>query len=166
LCDEAGRIVEQLDQDLVRMRPLLPSWPAEVLKEWLYEHYNQLGDYAYLDFEALHFSRESWALDRIPGREAFRDAGFLDAFQDVEERAKEEYDDWLPQHMMASGTWHTPPIILENLDGAATAPDGERLGWPYHLLEGHRRLSFLHGLRRLGRALPQHDFWVVRRASG
>lgn len=163
IVDERGRRIETSSDYLTRMKGLLPAWPGEVLAEWLYRHSGSPDDYLYapLDFTSFQFQLETWPLGRIPGREAFRDAGFLDAFQNLEVRA--EGQDWLALEMMARGTWHTPPILLENTGENAATLDGEPLGQPHHLLEGHRRLSFVHGLRRLGRALPEHKLWVVRR---
>ncbi|MBV9924476.1 MAG: hypothetical protein JOZ96_05490 [Acidobacteria bacterium] len=141
---------------------ILPHWPGEPLREWLHRHFNNLETYAFLDFERLRFERQTWDLKAIPGHEAFADPHFCDSFsKNLEARGR----DWLAQYMLEHGTWPTPILLLENLDGALAYPHGEKLNQPYHLLEGHRRLSFLNALRQSGRALPQHDVWLVRKAS-
>lgn len=163
--DAHGRVSEDPQVYALRMQiSLLPNWPAEVLIEWLHRHADFIDTYAFLRFETFSFSRETWPLERIPDREAFADPGFCDSFSNIEERARYRYD-WLAQYMMREGTWNTPIILLRNDQGRIRSHAGLRLKRPYHLLEGHRRLSFLNGLRRLGTAQPRHDVWVVTKTS-
>jgi hypothetical protein len=120
-----------------------------------------MEDYAFLGFERFRFESEVWEVGQIPGREAFRDEGFCDDFQNVETRAALNKDDWLAHYMLREGTWNTPIVFLDNrgVDGSLQEM---RLKSPYHLLEGHRRLSFLQGLKRLHKARPEHSLWIVR----
>jgi hypothetical protein len=141
-------------------RDLLPAWPTEVLVEWFHRHARHLNDYAFLRFETFHFSRERWPTEAIPGRDAFADPRFCDDFQDVERRAQERYD-WLAKYMVEHGTWNTPIILLQTPAPGMMAPGRWQLRYPLHLLEGHRRLSFLTGLRGLGKAAALHDVWLV-----
>ena len=59
---------------------------------------------------------------------------------------------------------NTPIILLDNrgIRGFLHEP---KLKSPYHLLEGHRRLSFLQGLKRLGKARDRHSVWITRRPA-
>lgn len=139
----------------------LPNWPKEVLIDWLYQHARCLDRYAHLKFERFKFERQRWTLSRIPGREAFDDPGFCDAFENIEERAKSSFD-WLAKYMIANGTWNAPIILLDNPNSSFRSLTERGIRSPLHLLEGHRRLSFLNGLRRLNMALPEHDVWLVR----
>jgi len=139
----------------------LPHWPDEVLVEWLHRHNREAHKYAFLRFEALTLRKETWPLHAIPGREAFDNPKFCDDFSNIEDRARKSLPDWLAQYMLGKGTWNTPIVLLENLQGGIHFPDGTPLRSPYHLLEGHRRLSFLNGLRVLGRAAPDHDVWLA-----
>jgi hypothetical protein len=144
---------------------VLPHWPEEPLREWLHRHFNNLETYAFLGYESLRFERQEWDLDAIPGRESFRDPRFCDDFSRTFEARAQKGNDWLATYMSEHGTWPTPVLLLENLDGSLTYPHGGKMNQPYHLLEGHRRLSFLNALRQSGRALPQHDVWLVRKVS-
>jgi hypothetical protein len=159
--DEDRGVVESASDYVLRMRRgPLAHWPVEVLVEWLHRHADFTEDYAFLGFEHFRFERVAWDLARIPGREAFRDEGFCDDFQNVEERAADNSHDWLAHYMLKEGTWNTPIVLL----GSASASpvfESEQLKTPYHLLEGHRRLSFLQGLKRLKKALPEHFLWIV-----
>ncbi|MBW4472622.1 MAG: hypothetical protein KME45_19950 [Stenomitos rutilans HA7619-LM2] len=160
--DSDERVIEDEESYARRMKAdVLPDWPKEVLIEWLHRHADFIWKYVYLGFETFSFSNERWPLEKIPSREAFDDEEFCDAFSNVEERASDPYD-WLAQHMLEQGTWNTPIILLQNERGQHTFPGGEPLKRPFHLLEGHRRLSFLNGLRKIGKAFPYHDVWVVR----
>jgi hypothetical protein len=163
LHDQNWRIVEAEDVYVARMRAgPLPNWPVEPLKEWLHRHANQMEDYAFLGFEGFQFELETWDLSQIPGREAFKDEQFCDNFQDVEGRAADNQHDWLAHYMLREGTWNTPIVLLDNRRAPGFLHE-PKLKMPYHLLEGHRRLSFLQGLRRLGKARAQHTVWIVRR---
>ena len=162
---EHWRIAEAEEDYIARMRAgPLPNWPTEPLKEWLYRHAHDMEDYAFLGFEGFEFELETWDVDRFPGREAFRDEGFCDSFQNVEERAAENQNDWLAHYMLKEGTWNTPIVLMDNRRAPGFLHE-PKLKMPYHLLEGHRRLSFLHGLKRLGLARSQHSVWIVRRAT-
>ena len=159
--DQYGRVQELADDYARRMRAsLLPRWPDELLREWLHRHHGSLYHYIHLGFDTFSFSREAWPLDRIPGREAFREEEFCDNFSDVELRAENPHF-WLAHYMLQHGTWNTPIVLLSNEHGQHLDVYGEPLKRPLHLLEGHCRLSFLVGLRRLGRAASQHDVWFV-----
>jgi len=159
--DEHWNRSEDVDAYVWRMkRGPLSNWPEELLREWLHRHADNMEDYAFLDFTKLRFTLETWPLERLPSREAFRDERFCDSFQNVEERAADNPNDWLAHYMLKEGTWNTPIVLFDNryAGGAVGEPE---LKSPLHLLEGHRRLSFLQGLKRLNKAREQHQVWVV-----
>ena len=164
--DERGWVIETEAAYAHRMRStVLPDWPEEVLIEWLHRHADDIDEYAFLDIKTFLFSREMWPLARLPGGEAFDDDGFCEAFSDVEERAQTNPNDWLALYMCDHGTWNTPIVLLDNHKGGLFFPDdGRPLRSPLHLLEGHRRLSFLNGLRQRGKAVAEHAVWVVLRS--
>lgn len=166
---EGERIAESAEDYSARMRAtLLPYWPDELLREWLHRHARHIDRYAFLRFERLRFARETWPLENIPGREAFLDPTFCNGFERIEARVRARHThDWLAHFMMEHGTWNTP-IVLLRVSGRMRGTKWVPLQRPLHLLEGHRRLSFLVGLKRLGRAQPQHELWmaeVVRDAA-
>ena len=162
LMDDKMNIVEEDSAYAKRMQgTFLPGWLDEVLREWLYRHNNSIEKYAFLEFERFLFTPVVLRLDQIPGREAFDDETFCDNFCNIEERAKDPHD-WLAQYMLREGTWNTPIILLDNCSGQHRFPDGKPLKNPIHLLEGHRRLSFLNGLKRIGKVKSKHKVWIVR----
>jgi hypothetical protein len=156
------RVIESADDFVVRMQgTLLPNWPAEVLTEWLHRHSNHMEDYAQLDFTRMAFERLVWPLEAVPGREAFKDGTFCDSFQNIELRAEDNSHDWLAHYMLREGTWNTPIVLLDS-SGMAVSSVPDLIRTPYHLLEGHRRLSFLQGLKRLQKAQSFHAIWLVK----
>jgi hypothetical protein len=163
--DEHWRVIEGESAYIERMRAgPLPNWPAEPLKEWLHRHPDNMEVYAFLGFEQCRFELATWGVSQIPGREAFRDERFCDDFQKVEVRGAVNEHDWLAHYMLKEGTWNTPIVLLDNR-GLGGYPQETRLNAPYHLLEGHRRLSFLQGLKRLNKARLSHALWIVHRSG-
>ena len=146
--------------DRMRAGPL-PQWPIEILVEWLHRHNREAYRYTFLGFENLSFRPEIWPLGSVPGRDAFAEPTFCDNFVDVFKRAEDNDCDWLANYMVEHGTWNTPVVLLENLDDSIEFPDGSPMKSPFHLLEGHRRLSFLVGLRKIDRAKPEHRVWIA-----
>lgn len=155
--DEHDRVSETPHNYALRIQSnFLPHWPRELLIEWLYRHNRSIDRYAFLRFENLYIRMEKWPLNNIPGREAFHDPNFCDNFCDIEQRAQLSTD-WLANYMLTHGTWNTPIALLENPQSRIIYPNGQPLQSPFHLLEGHRRLSFLNGLKQLGKANSEHS---------
>lgn len=156
----SGWDIEEKEIYAKRMQEgLLPHWPTEVLIEWFHRHAGCINDYAFLEYGRFRFSKQEWEISEIPGKEAFADPGFYDSFIDIEERAKSPYN-WLAHDMLKHGTWNTP-IVLLSADDEIVAPSRLPLNRPWHLLEGHKRLSYLNGLRNMGKANSTHCVWLV-----
>ncbi len=138
---------------------LLPNFPEDVLTEWIHRHWGDI-EYSWLGFETLSFDLQDWNTDQIPGREAFRDPTLCDGRSAVIREHKWTNQNWLANYMNEHKTWPHPIVLLHNADGLVS-PSGEELKQPYHLLEGHGRLSYFVALRDLGEAAQQHSVWVV-----
>jgi len=159
--DGRGRTSEPAKDYVRRMQAtVLPNWPEEVLVEWLHRHAMDLTRYAFLDFRTLSFTRETWPVEKIPGWEAYYDDhGFREDIEQVQARA--DAGDWVPQYVIAHGTWNTPIILLHNPFGNVETPYAMALRSPYHLIEGHCRLSALIAVREAGLAQPEHELWIA-----
>jgi hypothetical protein len=59
--------------------------------------------------------------------------------------ARNDANDEVLGPMIANGTWHFPPVIIES-DLAVSLGAPHDIGRPYYLIEGTHRLSYLHGL--------------------
>lgn len=160
--DGDGWVTEEVKTYVARMRAtLLPHFPEELLVEWLYRHHDSLYTYASF-FESLRFERQTWKLQEIPGCEAFNDPKFCENFSRTFDDRVRNPKDWLARYMNQHGTWNTPIVLLENLRGEIPSIAWAAIRQPYHLLEGHRRLSFLIALRNQGSALEEHTIWIAR----
>src|SRR5258708_3025160 len=104
LLDKNERVAETVAEYVSRLHPILPNFPEKVLIEWLYRHWNQIEDHAFLNFETLYFERQMWKLEDIPGREAFRTQGSF--FDNFDYRLASKHRDWLAHYMNDNGTWN------------------------------------------------------------
>lgn len=152
---------EPFDAWYARVSPAIPQIPRELAEHWLYENWGVIN-YDYLDLSGLSATRgtltlrEALAVTVSDGWGAIEPGtALLDDFVEQEE--------WLALHMSRVGTWPVPIVVLDNEDGTA-APDRPEIG-RRQLLEGHRRLTFLHGLEAAGTAAPTHEVWLVRSAE-
>lgn len=156
VCEETHAYIDRMQNGP------LARWPSEVLIQWPYRHADQFDKYEFLGFENFSFLKECWNIEKLPGREAFDSPKFCDNFKDIERRARIRFpEDWLAKYMLEHGTWNTPIVLLKNSEGTLVHPNSDRLRSPYHLLEGHRRLSFLNGLRETGKAKSEHEVWIA-----
>ena len=92
----------------------------------------------------------------------------IDQFPNVHQhslRARSR-SDWLGDWMIANGTWPVPIMIIENTIALAR-PDGLQLGSPFHLMEGHHRLGYLHAIEEASgwTAADTHHVLVIRVAE-
>ena len=80
---------------------------------------------------------------------------------DVDARLKITPEDWVANFMLQNGTWNTPVVFLENTNNVHGIANRKQLKHPFHLLEGHTRLSYFIGLRETGRVNLCHDVWLA-----
>jgi hypothetical protein len=147
-----------------RIKHLLPNFPDVALKEWVWRHYgNAVSDYGWIGLPYLHFTPEAWPTDRILAAvHGWENHGLIEHWTKYLRENPDALADWLGSKMINEGTWPEPPMIIENSMGLAR-PDGLRLGEPFHLMEGHHRLCYLHALVADPRwqAQPEHRVLVV-----
>lgn len=140
---------------LARVQPLLPAFPEEVLMQWFHHHGVHGHEYDWLGYRSLTFQREIWCTERIlsevrswPGNDWV--AGYCETM--LSDPVIQ--NGWLGKTMIDAGSWPIAPIILNNTHSFQNS-GGSRLGEPYHLLEGHRRMGMF-------RALNHSDEWDVQ----
>lgn len=148
---------EPFEQYLARVRPLLPRFPEEVIRDWVYRHCQDLYGYDWLDFDRFAFRRETWATERV-----IRDvqtwneetvAAWEHLIDDGEPRRLESY-------MLAEGTWPVPISVIDS-PHAIPRRRARFFKGPFQLLEGHHRLAHLRTLARTGRARAEHAIWIA-----
>ncbi len=151
---------------LGRVKHLVPSWPAEVIEQWIYRHYpDMVDDYGWLLTEC----RCEFRLRAVDTSTVFSSvsthkiASAVDSLGYQIVASLTTGPTWLQQFMLDYRTWPVPIIVLEN-HAHLTGPQGEPYGSPYHLLEGHLRLAYFRALHRSGYPLqPTHDVWFATR---
>jgi len=135
---DSGEREETFEQYQSRISHLLPNFPEELLKQWLYD----LGDDSdYFDLVSpnMYFELVSWSPDRIYHEIQPSKDGSLDGLNWLIFEPDEDYSDenrWLGEFMKTNYTWPEPIIVLFN-------DINDEWGEPYHLLEGNRRLTIL-----------------------
>jgi hypothetical protein len=153
---------EAEEKYIYRMKKLLPCFPDDVLINWFYRHWMNVVDYYPLGFESLRFTLQTWKLDDIPGVEAMRDGSFFGNF-DYLLKSKTARDP-VSSMMNNEGKWPCPVIFFQNTTNEVDYC-GEPLKRPWHLLEGHRRLSYLITARERSIAALEHKVWVVTKET-
>ena len=142
-----------LPENLSRFPNLDPDFILQVC----FEHPGRF-DELLPEFDArLHSAR------RVP-----RTAGWV--YENVRYENNEDVDFWFDHfdsqlasgqsqyemftHMIKHGTWPFPPVIVE-AGFAVTIGAPKRIGYPYHLIEGTHRISYLR--RMIQRGLVPHE---------
>ena len=178
-CNEVRRLLEQLKPDgygdsfdvepwphyRERVRLLLPNFPDSVLKQWLYRHYSgAVSDYGWLRLSQLTFRSKTWPTERI-----LTDVGSWEGHGLISQHAERLRSDpdrqqsWLGRRLIEDGTWPVPILVISNHERTCR-PDGLRLATPFHLMEGHRRMGYLHALVEDKRwtVAAEHELWLVQ----
>lgn len=145
-----------------RAHILLPAFPAEVLEQWVYHHYDDAQrTYGWLDWRQWRFEEQCWPTERIltqvqPAEERLIHSW---AYQLTHDRGFQR--SWLGARLIEDGTWPVAPIVLDNHLGLCP-PRGKPLH-RYHLVEGHHRLAYLHALHEHETWSPQaeHRIWLA-----
>lgn len=149
---------EPFDEWYTRVAQAIPGIPRDLAEHWLYENWGGLP-YPYLSMTSLTATHGTLTLSQaldvtVSSRWGAIKPGtaYLDGFV--------AHKEWLAVRMHDTGTWPVPIVVLDNMMGD-TAPGDAEIG-PLHLLEGHRRLTFLHGLAAAGKASSAHSVWLVK----
>lgn len=156
-----------------RVRELVPNVPKDVLRQWIYglqgEHVTR-RNYAWLDYDRLRFTLESWPTTRllhVYTVEDYRDCVQVRAAcQSLDEFCCTERD---LAHWQQYGTWRTAPIILDVASLESLPPDKELVA-PDQLIEGHNRLGYLYAMAAMAKIYPvklatTHLVWVLQQPT-
>ncbi|ELR65037.1 hypothetical protein C942_02131 [Photobacterium marinum] len=157
-----GRNCEPWEQWRAKAQEMLPHFPEEVLKEWVYRHWKGvLSNWGWLDFQAMTFTKQSWGTEDIISKIKTPHDDVVNLFarrmnNTIFQRS------WLVQNMQTNGTWPVAPIVL-HYERDLHATNGRVLQAPFNLLEGHHRLGYFKNLAEQGGYLKeQHDIWLVK----
>lgn len=144
-----------------RVRYLLKHVPENVAEHWIYENFGS-SPYAFLPLDRLRFEHQVWSLvqlDAVSFGSNWRNKDDLTRLDGAQLR-----NDKLALMMINAGTWPHSVLVLDNHDGLKER-SGEPMG-RWHLIEGHRRLTYLRCLAHKGTAKAEHGVWVVTISPG
>lgn len=163
LLDINDRLLENEQAYATRMAPKLPHFPADVLGQWFYDHWMQIGDYSWLDYKALRFKQVHWTTEQVP-KDRFGHEELLSSrvqyFRNT--TPLPERFSRLLLYMERNGTWPRPIIVLDTQSELPERPAWLARG-PYHLLEGHNRVAGLRYLMGRFAIQPSHAVWIASR---
>ena len=159
--NDSGIVVEERSVHCRRVSRLLPNFPEDVLGQWIYEHWGDVGRYDWLNFPTLKFTAMSWSTDQI------RLSGVaIHPFVQLHLRHFESGQGGkrtkrIAQYIRQHGTWPAPPLFIENRTGIIQYPDGGSFCEPFHLIEGQHRVGVLLSLANEGKLTSNHAIWQV-----
>ncbi|WP_223884032.1 hypothetical protein [Pseudarthrobacter sp. BIM B-2242] len=148
---------------LARPEIAVLGWPAEVLRQWLWE----FGDRDELrdDYGSVSLDRVTWDLEDVlcPDFDTMptgaSEAGLIDEFAGQHRHwlaAKSRYKPAVAADWETRGTWSVPPVLIHR---SLLDPPGEGL----QVVEGRTRVGILRGRRRDGLTTAEtHLAWVGR----
>jgi len=144
--------------------------PKAILEQWIYYHhqeYHTLQNYAWINYENIEFRIEKWSFEKLSKVNVIED------FQDyVNQRSRcTDFNQFLCTdeniyYWKEKGTWRIPPIILD-VESLIKFPKWSELIPPYHLIEGHTRLGYIHSLKRIsdlnnGKIASKHSLYLMK----
>lgn len=152
---------ESKDEYFLRIKKILPNFPKEVLIQWLYEHWNDIDNFSWLEFPKLNFESVEWPIRRIEEsgihcHETIK--AYLYRFQNGTESKRMISID---NHFQSNGTWPVAPLLLKNVNGTAKYPNGLSCEEPYHPVEGHHRLAIFLAYRNMPFIKENHKIWLI-----
>lgn len=127
--------------------------PKTIFEQWIYYHHqelNTLNNYAWINYENVHFTLCEWELDK------FEKVSVIDNFMDYySDRASysdfnqfcctpEDFETW-----KKNGTWRVAPIVIDVLSLKTNIPSWSQLKPSYQLVEGHTRFGYLKSMQRI-----------------
>ncbi|MDG0875183.1 hypothetical protein L5D93_23275 [Paenibacillus thiaminolyticus] len=109
-----------------RVGNLLPNVPKCVFENWIYRHYSDIDDYAFLDFRKMRFEKELWVKDAIYNNvNSYEDNRLIDSLgYQIYERNNHT---WLQKYMLQYSTWPVPIIVYENSNNLDISQEKDRL---------------------------------------
>lgn len=102
----------------------------------------------------MNFRKVKWNTSKIYDEiNSYPDNRIFDLGYQINER---EDKSWLQKYMLNHPTWPAPIIVFQN-------DQCYNLGKPYHIMEGHLRLSYFREIYReeKDKLLEVHEIWLV-----
>ena len=148
---------EEFEAWYPRIAHLISHVPEDVAKNWVHRHWGH-SPFEWMNLRSMSFFPETWELPRLLNLKVSNAWSQDETVHGTASLASA--DTWLKQCMLETRTWPCPIIVLGDGEIARNPHRGDLVG-PV-LLEGHRRLEYLHELHQMGQAADRHAVWVVR----
>lgn len=144
----------------------LKTIPKSIVEHWIHRHWQDFQDWIVLKphtwkFELCEFDNaEALKVDHFGDwPETFN--GWGRELVELEPRS----ETWLGQYMLENGTFPEPIIVAKNC-GHVVHPKGfkdDYMKEPYHLIEGHFRISYLWGMIQANyhSLKGKHQVWLI-----
>lgn len=154
---------ETLADYLVRVGPLLPGIPPNLLAQWIYRHWRGFeSNWSFIDLSRIEVLPAWLDLDIICRDINTRHMEVVERWSEMLRSNRYVRRSWLAEYMLTQGTWPEPIIVLAPDEGDHY-PDGTPMPRPYALLEGHHRLAYLRCLAQENHPLQsRHAVWICR----
>ncbi len=152
-------ITEDFKDYCVRIQKEFPNLPEDIIEQWFFDHYQQIGDFV-----------KEYPLAKFVCRKEFISTADLPfdhhyVAEELKKASKARYLKGIEDntilglgriynHIRDHGTWPRPIILLRNKDKLP------QYSSPYHLIEGHKRLSVLCIYKDRIKILNEHEAWV------
>ena len=156
-----GEHIESPDEYFLRIKNILPNFPKEVLIQWLYEHWNDIDNFAWLGFEKLNFESVEWSVSELLAS-GIEDHEVIETYKynfvngSYSDRIKS-----LSSYFQKYGTWLIAPLLLKNQDNNISYPNGFACNSPYHPIEGHHRFAIFFANKKSELLQKEHKIWLV-----
>lgn len=167
--DPGGGVATPFPEWWARVSASFANVPEEVAEQWLHRHWRH-SPFSWLASADYKFHKELWPssdLSKIRYRINDFDGSselpmhFGKQLMEVHER----FDGlWLVEHMLSTGEFPVPPILLDNRDGHLIDHQYKKDDYfakTYLLIEGHRRYELAFYLATLGKLGPSLEFWIM-----
>lgn len=154
------------EEDYVRrISGALPNLPADVIGQWLYEHWDDADNYRHVlgGWARLSVALESAPTAEMQGTHLGNDHYIRGVQPFFENGGDDERYRRIKTFFQEHGTWPRPVIFLHNDPPSSTCSDPTCWGRPLHLVQGHHRMAAFLLYRETGRPLAErHKFWLLR----
>lgn len=145
-----------------RLKKELPNFPKDILEQWVYRHFSQFcNDYWWLEFDKFQFRKVEFENDKIMkiGSNIMEDLNYWG--DDFINESNFRRDTWLGNYMIKNRTWPKPIIVFYSEESNLKIK--KALCSPYHLLEGHLRLSYMRAFIKYEEdKIPnKHSVWIA-----
>jgi len=129
--------------------------PKDVLEQWiypLYDNYETLKNYSWLNFRNIVFEPIDWELNQLERLYVIKDfrehVALRASYTNFDQFCCRDID---MDFWLKNGTWRIPPIVLDTASLDSEIPKWSEISKEYQLVEGHSRLGYLKSIQNINK---------------